>query len=233
MGYKNCIFSPKFSKQETAISQIENEIEFLTIKKIEHNRYVLYGLMRWGYIENGVPTKSLVSIKSNNLIWKFDVDITQDSSEVFARGGSNNIIVHSFLLPLTKKILYQFELENITNSQDDILVTFTILNKRKDGFMEYNIYEGLENYVIEVNVAGVKKEEIKVVLEDEIIKIRTNPKARNLEDFDTKLEMFEPIKSETEVYLPNINEVEKAELKDGVLTLTVPKASKGIEVKIS
>ena len=48
---------------------------------------------------------------------------------------------------------------------------------------------------------------------------------------ETKIEMFEPVKSETEIYLPNIESVD-AELKDGVLILTAPKVSKGVKIEI-
>jgi len=111
------------------------------------------------------------------------------------------------------------------------LVTLTILNDGKDGFMKYNIYEELNNYTVKINVAGVKKEDIRVVLENGIIKVKTNPKEEVNNDIETKIEMFKPVKGETEIYLPNIESVD-AELKDGILILTAPKVSKGVKIEI-
>lgn len=52
-----------------------------------------------------------------------------------------------------------------------------------------------------------------------------------VEDVDIKIEMFEPIKSDIEIYLPNVESV-KAKLEDGILILTTPKESKGVKINI-
>lgn len=98
--------------------------------------------------------------------------------------------------------------------------------------MNYNIYEGTDNYIVKINVAGVKKEEIKVILEDGIVRVKTNPKIKEIEDMDIVVEDFKPIKSDCEIYLPNILSVE-AKLEDGILILTAPKESKGIKIEIN
>jgi HSP20 family molecular chaperone IbpA len=207
---------------------IKNNFESLSIKKNNFGTYNLYGLMWWEFTQNGKPTKSLVSVNSNNLRWDYKTTIEENFDHTYIRSGNGGIL-GSFLSSLTRKILYNFSFSNIMS--DDVLVTLTILNEGMDGFMRYNTYEGLDNYTVKINVAGVKKDEIRVILEDGIIKVRTNPKAQPIEDVDTKLEMFEPIKGDAEIYLPNIESVE-AKLEDGILILTAPKESKGVKIDI-
>lgn len=210
------------------ISDLKNNFESLTIKKNGADTYNLYGLMWWEFINNGKKTKSLVSVKSNNLMWDYKATIEENCEYTNVTGG-NGIIWGNFLTALTRKILYNFSFLNIMSN--DVLVTLTILNEGEDGFMKYNIYEGLESYIIKINVAGVKREEIRVVLEDGIVKVRTSPKSEVIEDVDVKLEMFEPVKSDVEIYLPNVQNVE-AKLEDGILILTAPKESKGVKIDI-
>lgn len=210
------------------LANLSNEFESLSIKKNGLNSYMLYGLMWWTFYQDGKKTKNLVSVKSNNLKWKYNINITEDSEYTHATSGKGYVVA-SFLTYLTRKILYNFCFENIMG--DDVLVELTVLNEGKDGFMKYNIYEGLDNYIVKINIAGVKKDEIRVVLEDGVIKVRTTPKIQEVEDVDTKLEMFEPIKGDVEIYLPNVESVE-AKLEDGILTLTVPKEFKGVKIEI-
>lgn len=198
------------------------------IKKNGADTYNLYGLMWWEFQQNGKPTKSLVSIKSNNLKWKFNMDATGSSNYIYIRNG-NGGIVGSSLTNLTREILYNFTFENIMSN--DILVELTVLNEGNDGFMKYNIYEGLDNYIVKVNVAGIKKDDIRVTLEDGVVKVRTFPKSQINEEVEARLEMFEPTNGEVEIYLPNIESVE-AKLEDGILVLTAPKVSKGIKIDI-
>lgn len=206
------------------MERLENRFESITIKKNNLGNYVLYGLMWWEFVQDGKPIKSLVSIKSNNLRWNINIEASQDYERIYI--GSTP---KSFLLNATRKILYNFSFTNMMSN--DVLLTLTILNDGRDGFMKYNIYENLDSYIVKINVSGVKKDEIKIILEDGIIKVKTNPKPENLEDIETKLIMFEPVKSETEIYLPNIESVE-AKLEDGILTLVAPKKSKGIKIDI-
>jgi HSP20 family molecular chaperone IbpA len=210
------------------IEDIKNQFESMSIKKNNLGTYNLYGLMWWELKQNGKPIKTLVSVKSDNLIWNCDSRYEENLDYTYIKSGYGGIL-GSFLSGCTRKMLYNFSFYNIMSN--DILVTLTILNDGKDGFMKYNIYEGLDDYTVKINVAGVKKEEIKVILEEGIIKVRTNPKIEEMEDVDIKLEMFEPIKSETEIYLPNIENVD-AKLEDGILILTAPKVSKGIKIDI-
>lgn len=210
------------------IGSLKNKFESMSIKKNNSGNYNLYGLMWWEFEQNGKPIKSLVSIKSDNLIWDINTQVQQDCDYTYFRGGHGGVL-GNFLSGMTRKILYNFTFTNINS--DDVLVYLTILNDGKDGFMKYNIYEGLDDYTVKINVAGVKKEEIRVVLEEGIIKVKTNPKVQEIEDVDVKLEMFEPIKSETEIYLPNIENVD-AKLEDGILILIAPKVSKGIKIDI-
>lgn len=205
------------------LSDYKNNFESLTIKKIGE-RYSLYGLMWHEFTEDNKKKKALMSVKSNNLKWKYNFTIQQNCDYGYYKSGMG-----SFLLSMTRQILHQFAFTNIMS--DDVLVTLTILNDGKDGFMKYNIYEGLDNYTVKINVAGVKKEDIRVILEDGIVKVKTNPKEEVNEEMETTIEMFEPVKSETEIYLPNIESID-AELKDGILILTAPKVSKGVNIEI-
>ena len=209
-------------------SDLKNNFESLSIKKNGISSYNLYGLMWWEFTQNGKKTKSLVSVKSNNLKWDYKFTIEQNYDTIYARNG-NGSILGNFISGMTRKVLYNFSFLNIMS--DDVLVTLTVLNDGKDGFMKYNIYEGLDNYTVKINVAGVKKEEIKVVLEDGIVKVRTSPKIQEIEDVEAKLEMFEPVKGNIEIYLPNAQSVE-AKLEDGILVLMAPKESKGIKIDI-
>ena len=213
---------------EYKLASISNQFESLTIKKNGADTYNLFGLMWWNFEQNGKPIKSLVSVKSNNLKWDFNFNISDDRDYTYARNG-HGCIIGSFLTYLTRKILYNFSFTNVMSN--DVLVELTVLNDGKDGFMKYNIYEGLDNYIVKINVAGIKKDEIRVVLEDGIVKVRTKPKNQLFEDIETKLEMFEPTKGEVEIYLPNTERVE-AKLEDGILIITAPKVSKGIKIDI-
>ena len=225
-------FGSEFKRKEKQlqynIGSLKNNFQSISIKKTNENTYSLYGLMWWELKQNGKPIKTLVSVKSNNLIWNCDTRYEENLDYTYIKSGRGGIL-GSFLSGCTRKILYNFSFYNIMS--DDVLVTLTILNDGKDGFMKYNIYEGLDDYTVKINVAGVKKEEIRVILEEGIIKVKTNPKVQEIEDVDVKLEMFEPIKSETEIYLPNIENVD-AKLEDGILILTAPKVSKGINIDI-
>lgn len=211
-----------------SLDSLKSDLESFTVKKNSLGTYNLYGLMWWEFVENNKPKKSLVSIKSDNLVWDYNINININEDYTYIKNG-NGYVLGSFLSSITRQILHNFNFYNIKN--DNVLITFTILNKGEDGSMKYNIYEGLENYIVKINVAGVKKDEIKVVLEEGIIKVRTNPKNQTIEDVDVKVEMFEPVKDEIEIYLPNIENVE-ATLEDGILILTAPKKSKGIKIEI-
>jgi HSP20 family molecular chaperone IbpA len=214
---------------EYNFSSLKNNFESLSIKKNNLGNYILYGLMWWEYKENNKNMKSLVSIKSDNLIWDSNFSIESNNEYATAYGGRSNSPIAHFITSITRKIFYNFRFTNIMNN--DVLVTLTVLNEGKDGFMKYNIYEGLDSYIVKVNVAGVKKNEIKVLLEDGIIRVRTRPETQVLEDVDVTVETFEPVKGDTEIYLPNIESVD-AKLEDGILILTAPKKSKGIKIDI-
>lgn len=211
-----------------SLNSLKSDLESFTVKKNSLGTYNLYGLMWWEFVENNKPKKSLVSIKSDNLVWDYNINININEDYTYIKNG-NGYVLGSFLSSITRQILHNFNFYNIKN--DNVLITFTILNKGEDGSMKYNIYEGLENYIVKINVAGVRKDEIKVVLEEGIIKVRTNPKNQTIKDVDVKVEMFEPVKDEIEIYLPNIENVE-ATLEDGILILTAPKKSKGIKIEI-
>ncbi len=205
------------------ISIPKNEFESLSIKKNNLGHYVLYGLLWWEYTQDDNKVKTLVSVKSENLVCEYNIHM-QDNDYIYNHG------IRSMLINQTRQILYNFSFKNIFNN-NDVLVNLTVLNDGKDGFMKYNIYEGLENYTVKVNVAGVKKEEIKVTLENEVIRVKTKPNVNEMEDMNTKVEMFEPIKGDIEIYLPNVETVD-AKLEDGILTLIAPKQSKGVKIEI-
>lgn len=210
------------------ISKLENNFESISIKKNNLGNYVLYGLIWWEFYQNGVKTKALCSVRSDNLIWKPNIYFEQNADHTYAKDGYG-CVWSSFLSSLTRKLLYNFTFENVLDQ--DVLVELTILNGKKDEYMNYNIYEGLDNYVVNINVAGVKREDIKVVLNDGVIKVKSNPKQQENNEYETLLENFKPVKSECEIYLPNIESVQ-AKLKDGVLVLIAPKISKGTKIEI-
>lgn len=206
-----------------AIKDIKNSFESMIIKKNNLGNFVLYGLLWCEYEKNSEKIKSLTSIKSENLVWNYNMEILYSPTYEF--GYSDNV----FIEPMIRNFLHNFSFTNIFD-RDKVFVTFQTLNKGDEGFMNYNIYENLDNYIVQVDMAGVKKNEIRVTLEDNIIKIKANPKKQNDEDLETKVEMFKPVKGEVEIFLP-VESVE-AKFEDGILILTAPKVSKGVNIEI-
>lgn len=199
--------------------------ESLSIKKnIKDDMHNLYGLV-WFESEG---KKQLVCIKSNNLKWDYSVNYINNTTYVY--GGKTKAPIISYL---SREIFQELRFKNLENSETNVIFELNILNGKDDEFMNYNVYEGLEDYRVEINVAGVKKEDIKVILEDEIIKVKVRPSKETLEDdYEVIREEFRTKKQECEIYLPNIMNV-NAKYENGILILKAPKESKGIKIEVA
>lgn len=98
-----------------------------------------------------------------------------------------------------------------------------------------DIYEQDSDIIVEMNVAGIKPEDIDIVVEDDYIKVSGHRKEvheeKNRQYFKKELRKgnFERI-----IDLPTSVEVDKAkaDIKDGVLTIILPKSNKRESRKI-
>lgn len=98
--------------------------------------------------------------------------------------------------------------------------------------MTYNIFETPESFEVQVNVPGFTSDELTVLLEDGIVRVKARPKSvTNDDDREIILQNYEKQKQEVEFYVPN-SESAEAELKNGILYITVPKKAKGMKVEI-
>jgi HSP20 family protein len=104
-----------------------------------------------------------------------------------------------------------------------------------------NIKETEENFQIELGIPGIKKEDIKIDLEDDVLTISSEQKEEKTEEKDnyTRRE-FNYSSFSRSFQLPEIVDTEKisASYKDGILNIVIPKkdsvikkAQKRIEIK--
>ena len=102
--------------------------------------------------------------------------------------------------------------------------------KRFDKMMKCDIYEKGDNYVIEMDIPGFKKEDINMELDDGYLRISVE-KSADQEDSDDKKyvrrERHSYSKCERQFYVGNISEENiKAKYEDGVLTVVIKKQEK-------
>ena len=92
--------------------------------------------------------------------------------------------------------------------------------------MKVDIYEKENSYHIISDIPGVKKEDIKIDFSDGYLTIVAEKKQENEENDNKKFIRKERFygKTSRKFYVGNVSEEEiKAEFKDGVLTIDVPK----------
>jgi HSP20 family protein len=95
-----------------------------------------------------------------------------------------------------------------------------------------NIKETNENFQIELAVPGLKKEDIKIDLDQDVLTISSEQKEEKTEERDnyTRRE-FNYSSFSRSFYLPEIADTDKisAEYKDGVLNILIPKKESAIK----
>jgi HSP20 family protein len=103
-----------------------------------------------------------------------------------------------------------------------------------------NIAETEDNYVITAELPGLNKDDIKVTYQNGILTLqgeRKEEKEENNKNWHRVERVYGTFERSFRLPIPVKAEQIKAEFKDGVLTLTVPKAEeakpKQIEVKVS
>ena len=107
--------------------------------------------------------------------------------------------------------------------------------KKLDKMMKCDIYEEDNNYVIEMDVPGFKKEDINMELDDGYLKISAEKKSDSEEKDGKKYVRRERhcySKCEGQFYVGNIKDEDiKAKFKDGILKISVPKEEEKKETK--
>ena len=191
--------------------------------------YNLYALMSANYILNGEEVNQLISLKSEKLRQKIDMDMSfefsAESNCCYAK-DRNGVSLFP-LFSYDREFLYRL----ILSKNADVLCELSVLNKGDD-FMNYNIFDGLENYTVQIDTAGFSKEELFVTTDENLIIVKAIPRNNlDIEDSECTIRGIKKTKSQCEIYLPNFNNIE-AEYKDGILTLTVSKKIKSTKVEI-
>lgn len=108
-------------------------------------------------------------------------------------------------------------------------------SKKLDKMMKCDIYEEEGNYIIEMDIPGFKKEDIKMELEDGYLTISAE-KNSDLEEKNNKKyvrrERHSYAKCERQFYVGNISEDDiKAKFNDGILKISVPKEKETKDTK--
>lgn len=106
--------------------------------------------------------------------------------------------------------------------------------KKINNMMKCDIYETESEYHIEMDTPGFKKEEIKMELSNGYLTISAEKKQDSSEDEGKKYIRRERVyaKEMRQFYVGDIDEDRvKAEFKDGMLLVSVPKESKEKETK--
>ena len=104
---------------------------------------------------------------------------------------------------------------------------------KKSNGMKMDIYEKDNKYVVEVDVPGYKKEDIKISCENGYLTIEASKKAEEHEDRKyLHRERSFSSRETRQVYVGDIDEESiKAEFKDGTLVVTLNKEDKKPEKK--
>jgi HSP20 family protein len=105
---------------------------------------------------------------------------------------------------------------------DDVFDNFLISGTNN---LKCDIYEKENNYFLEMDIPGFKKEDIKIDLEDGYITISVSKEEENTDESRNYLHKERYLSSyKRQFYLGSIDEDNtKAEFKDGILKIIVPK----------
>ncbi len=108
-------------------------------------------------------------------------------------------------------------------------------SRKMDKMMKCDIYEKDGKYTIEMDVPGFKKEDIKMELSNGYLTISAEKTQESDESDDKKYlrrERKSYEKCERQFYVGDVDDADvKAEFKDGILTIVVPKETKEEESK--
>lgn len=100
------------------------------------------------------------------------------------------------------------------------------MNRSAKSFPAVNIKEDEKGFNLELSIPGVKKEDLKIEVNDDILTISSDVKCENQEDRDG-YKMMEFCRQAfcRKFYLPENSDAEKtsASLKDGILYIEIPK----------
>ena len=105
------------------------------------------------------------------------------------------------------------------------------------GQLTLDVYETKDNFVIQSTVAGVKPEDLDISIEGDLVSIR-GTRQRSTEEQEEGKYLYQECywgEFSREVILPEEVDAQKAEakIKDGILTLKIPKARKTKRKKIA
>lgn len=120
----------------------------------------------------------------------------------------------------TKPTLLNELLDSIMNHNYDDNIDYQVKSPT------YDVIDNDDNYVIEVLLAGIKKENIKIDTEDNVLTIYAERKLNNKNHYSLKQTYFG--KYEKSFILPEDVDISKidANLSDGILTLKIGKLKK-------
>src|SRR5690554_6723967 len=128
------------------------------------------------------------------------------------------------LMPMTRKMVSpQNNFYSMKNIFDDIFDDFPVVSVKND--MKIDLIENDNEYVIEAELAGMKKENIKLDVEDNKLVISANVEENKEEEKQNYIHRERRYSSLSRmIYLPNIDEESiKAKYTDGILSVTIPK----------
>ncbi len=108
------------------------------------------------------------------------------------------------------------------------------LEKEYEGELSVDVYQTDQNIVIKSTLAGVKPEDLKIIINNDMVTIRGK---RELDDSETKEYLYKECYwggFSRSILLPTNIKIDKvkATLKSGLLTITLPKLLKNYSVKV-